>query len=98
MQGQAHEKFPTSNQLEMTNYVKAFLLICTLSFSLTFLQQSLRPLTTNIPIRPSQLSLHFSSFHWRVKDCYPALGGQLIDHMDTEQQDQEHKVQQNLEG
>lgn len=91
MQGQAHENFPTSNQLQMTNYVKAFLLICTLSFSLTFLQQSLRPLTTNIPIR-------LSSFHWRVKDCYPALGGQLIDHMDTERQDQEHKVQQNLEG
>lgn len=56
------------------------------------------PLTTNIPIRPSQLSLHFCSFHQRVKDCYPALGGQLIDHMDTEQQDQEHKMQQNLKG
>ena len=33
-----------------------------------------------------------------VKDCYPALEGQLIDHMEFEQQDQGQKKQQNLEG
>lgn len=50
----------------------------------------------------SSFSVHIfptlSPFLQWVKDCYPALEGQLIDHMDFEQQDQGQKKQQNLEG